>query len=266
MPGETAHISIDGRDVTYRIRQTRSSRGPRIRVGAGGVEVLAPATSAAETDLTQFLLNHSPWLIRQLDRVDRLEAARRPRCLGEGEILFRGRPTRVSAEVSFTARRDRVNSTEGRIEVTLASKGRRDAASVLERALRAEARSDIDRQVATFSRQLSVNPGRLYIMEQQTKWGNCSRRGNLSFNWRLIMAPPEVLTYLVAHETLHLAIPDHSHRFWLALQSIDPEADRSRQWLAANGALIKADLGPVLAKSTDRPGPRHKDEDSGWSP
>ena len=112
--------------------------------------------------------------------------------------------------------------------------------------MRARVRVEIVKQVASVSQRLGVTPGRLYVMEQRTKWGNCSRRGNLSFNWRLIMATPSVLTYLVVHETLHLAIPDHSRKFWLTLQSICPEMERSRQWLAANSDLVRIDLRTVL--------------------
>ena len=61
--------------------------------------------------------------------------------------------------------------------------------------------------------------GRVYIMDQRTKWGGCSRRGNLSFNWRPVMAPPEVLDYIVVHELAHLTERNHSTRFWLIVRS-----------------------------------------------
>jgi predicted metal-dependent hydrolase len=79
-------------------------------------------------------------------------------------------------------------------------------------------------------------------MCQRTKWGNCSALGNLSFNWRLIMAPDFVLRYLVTHETVHLAIPDHSQRFWLTVQSLCPETERARQWLVANAHRLLTPL------------------------
>ena len=80
-------------------------------------------------------------------------------------------------------------------------------------------------------------------MGQRTKWGNCSALGNLSFNWRLIMAPDFVLRYLVTHEAVHLAIPDHSQKFWLTVRSFCPETERAKQWLSANGHhLLLLDL------------------------
>ena len=79
-------------------------------------------------------------------------------------------------------------------------------------------------------------------MDQRTRWGSCSSRQNLSFNWRLIMAPEFVLRYLVTHEVVHLAIPDHSKRFWLTVQSLCPETERARQWLCANGGRLYVDF------------------------
>ena len=80
------------------------------------------------------------------------------------------------------------------------------------------------------------------------KWGNCSPLKNLSFTWRLIMTPDFVLRYLVTHEAVHLAIPDHSQKFWLTVGSLCPESERARQWLCANGHSLPVDLTEVCAQ------------------
>jgi predicted metal-dependent hydrolase len=112
-------------------------------------------------------------------------------------------------------------------------------AQTLENWLRRQARALITPLVATFAAKLDVAPGRLYIMDQRTKWGNCSGLQNLSFNWRIVMAPDDVLRYLVAHESVHLTVPDHSRKFWLTVQSICPESERARQWLVANSHRLE---------------------------
>ena len=78
---------------------------------------------------------------------------------------------------------------------------------------------------------MHVRAGRVYVMGQKTKWGNCSSMGNLSFNWRLILAPPAVLDYVVVHELAHLAEPRHSKRFWLIVRSHCGDYERHRRWL-----------------------------------
>ena len=87
-------------------------------------------------------------------------------------------------------------------------------------------------------------------MGQRTKWGNCSARRNLSFNWRLILAPDFVLRYLVTHEVVHLAIPDHSAKFWLTVQSLCPETEKAKQWLSTHYAQLTVDLAHVLETDT----------------
>ncbi len=63
------------------------------------------------------------------------------------------------------------------------------------------------------------------------RWGSASRAGRLSFSWRLVLAPPAVLDYVVVHELAHLAVFGHPPRFWELVRSVVPEADRARRWL-----------------------------------
>lgn len=76
---------------------------------------------------------------------------------------------------------------------------------------------------------IGQEPGRVYVMGQCSKWGNCSSHRNLSFNWRVILALDFVLRYLVAHEAVHLVVSDHSAKFWWTVQSICPDMERSKQ-------------------------------------
>ena len=115
--------------------------------------------------------------------------------------------------------------------------------------LRKQARTSIEQHLADIGKRVKRTPNRIYVMGQRTKWGNCSALGNLSFNWRLVMAPDYVLRYIVTHEMVHLAIPDHSQRFWLTVQSLCPNADRARQWLVANGHRLTVDLVELLPEA-----------------
>ena len=87
-------------------------------------------------------------------------------------------------------------------------------------------------------------------MDQRTKWGNCSSRRNLSFNWRLILAPEYVLRYLVTHETVHLAIPDHSTKFWLTVQSLCRDTERARRWLVVHAGDLAVDFTTLRTSDT----------------
>jgi len=87
---------------------------------------------------------------------------------------------------------------------------------------------------------LGVTYGQVQIRDQRTRWGSCSARGTLSFNWRLALAPFEVLDYVVVHELCHLREPNHSSRFWRLVASRRPSWRRQRDWLTVNGPELLA--------------------------
>ena len=118
----------------------------------------------------------------------------------------------------------------------------------LENWLRKQARVEIERQLSAVAARIRQSPGRIYVMGQRTKWGNCSAERNLSFNWRLILAPDFVLRYLVTHEAVHLAVPDHSARFWLTVHSLCSETERAKQWLCKHQSKLTVDLEIALRR------------------
>ena len=87
---------------------------------------------------------------------------------------------------------------------------------------------------------LGVAYRRIAIRDQRTRWGSCSSSGTLSFNWRLVLAPAEVLEYVVVHELCHLREPNHSLRFWTLLESVRPAYRREKEWLARHGWELQA--------------------------
>jgi predicted metal-dependent hydrolase len=79
--------------------------------------------------------------------------------------------------------------------------------------------------------RLGVAYRRIRIGGQRTLWGSCSARGTLSFNWRLVLAPPEVVDYVVVHELCHLLVPNHSQSFWSLVERHRPGWRDQRAWL-----------------------------------
>jgi hypothetical protein len=88
--------------------------------------------------------------------------------------------------------------------------------------------------------ELGVEVNRIQIRDQRTRWGSCSPAGNLSFNWRLVLAPFEVLDYVVVHEVCHLREANHSRRFWRLVESRRPEWREQKAWLNEHGAELLA--------------------------
>ncbi|HTS14038.1 MAG TPA: M48 family metallopeptidase, partial [Candidatus Sulfotelmatobacter sp.] len=125
------------------------------------------------------------------------------------------------------------------LRVELAPSDPRPPASVLEAWLRAEARAAVERRVAVRARDLGVRIGRTAIRDQRSRWGSASRRGALSFSWRLVLTPPWVLDYVVVHEVAHLLDFSHSAGFWDLVRSLVPQAEAARRWLRAHDAELR---------------------------
>jgi predicted metal-dependent hydrolase len=252
MQSSTQHrIRLGGRVVDYRLVRSKAARRLRVRVGPNGVEVVQPSARNGE-EVSEFLATNGPWILDQLERAARLRSVRRPMQRRVGEILFRGEPTQVRIEMTRSrAAGNTVRFVGGEIVISRGPSSRTPVERSLEHWLRREARRAIESRLATFVSRLGQRPQRLYVMGQRTKWGNCSKERNLSFNWRLILAPDFVLRYLVTHEAVHLAIPDHSAKFWLAVQSLCSETERAKQWLCRHQPQLTVELTRVIDEAVE---------------
>ena len=104
-----------------------------------------------------------------------------------------------------------------------------------EKELRERAKSVLAQRTAYFARQVGVTYGRITVRDQKTRWGSCSQTGNLNFNFRLILAPPEVLDYVVVHELCHRRQMNQSTQFWQEVAQVRPDYRKRKAWLTENG-------------------------------
>ncbi len=109
-------------------------------------------------------------------------------------------------------------------------------------ALSHQAAQVFSERTAFFAQLAGVSYGRITIRCQKTRWGSCSSRGNLNFNCLLMLAPPEVLDYVVVHELCHRKQMNHSPAFWQEVARVMPDYQSRRQWLKAHGSALMARL------------------------
>ena len=115
-----------------------------------------------------------------------------------------------------------------------------DPSAVSESEARTGARELIAALAEEEAERLGVLYHRIRIGGQRTLWGSCSPGGTLSFNWRLVLAPPEVLDYVVVHELCHLRVPNHSRRFWALVERHRAHWREQRDWLRYHGPELLA--------------------------
>lgn len=105
----------------------------------------------------------------------------------------------------------------------------------LENRYKEAAREYIPKRVAYYQPITGGDYTRITIRSQKTRWGSCSAKGTLSFNWRLMLAPPAILDYVVVHELCHLTHMNHSPAFWQAVEKAFPNYKDARKWLRDHG-------------------------------
>ena len=111
--------------------------------------------------------------------------------------------------------------------------------AAIEKRCRAAAADTISKRAAYYTAAfpdiIRGSYSRISIRDQKTRWGRCSSRGTLSFNWRLMLAPPDILDYVIVHELCHLTHMNHSPAFWQCVEHILPDYKTRRKWLKENG-------------------------------
>lgn len=215
-------------ELVYGVR--RSARARRIRVAVdphAGVQVTLPAR-ARDREAALAVAELRPWIERRLAE---LAAARERLAVPAGCVPYLGRTLCLVPELGRT----RVHRRGAALHVPQAPDRARAA---LERWYRRAARAEIEPRLTAATATLERPFERVAIRGQRTRWGSCSPAGVLSFNWRLLLAPEEVLDYVIWHEACHLVHLDHSPRFWALLARHRPEYRVAQRWLRDNGAAL----------------------------
>lgn len=110
------------------------------------------------------------------------------------------------------------------------------------RALAERAKAELPPLVALWARRIGVTYGQITIRNQRTRWGSCSGKGNLNFNCMLMLAPAEILEYVIVHELCHRKHMNHSPAFWALVERHLPDWSQRRRWLKTNGSTILAQM------------------------
>ncbi len=113
-----------------------------------------------------------------------------------------------------------------------------DCPEKLERWYRARAKEAFSGEAQTLSAMLGVPCPHISLSSAKTRWGSCSAKNSVCLAWRLVMAPPEVLRYVVLHELCHIKEKNHQADFWALVASVDPEWKQKRQWLREHGRTL----------------------------
>ncbi len=228
-PLETT-IDLGDRTAPLTARINRRARRLIVTVDAvsGRVFVTAPSKRALPEAL-DFARKRARWISRQL------EHGKRAKPFQDGTVFpYRGAPVAV---VNEGGPRSGVRLVGDRV---FAGGEPRHLNRRVTDWLKGEARRTLTERTDHYADLLGQKRGPITIRDTRSRWGSCARDGALSFSWRLIIAPPEILDYVAAHECAHLIHLNHSPAYWRVLKGLGVDARSARDWFAAHGQGLYA--------------------------
>ena len=229
-------LRVDGIHAPVEIRRHPTARRLTLRVSRTQRSVILtiPRTSDFR-EADKFLARSLDWVRERLEGVPEPVAFANGVCIPlrgvPHEIVFAGPASgRPVVEV--------VPGVGGRASRLVVTGAPAFAPRRLKDWLIAEAARDLDASVAHHAKNLKLRARRITLRDQKSRWGSCSSAGQLSFSWRLILAPSLVLDYVGAHEVAHLAEMNHGPRFWRLVKATMPKLDEAKVWLRCHGAEL----------------------------
>lgn len=218
--------------VAITLRRSAQARRFSLRVSQlDGRVTLSMPLRAREAEALAFAEEKAGW-VRQM-----LRGTAGPEAVASGRaVSFEGRPLLVTEAP--------VRSVRVEADAILVPAGAADVGIRVQAFLKLAARQRLQAASESHARAIGQSFARLTLRDTRSRWGSCTIDGRLMYSWRLIMAPPEVLDYVAAHEVAHLQEMNHSAAFWAIVARLVPDHARHRRWLRTFGpALHRVDFG-----------------------
>lgn len=212
-----------------------SPRAKRLRLVSSieGVRAVVPP-DFSPNELSRFISSKRDWL----RRTSRYYGRMRDRCGGfDGSaLLYQGIRYR---SLVVSDRRFSVTVSDALGTITFHVPDKRRVSSFQEEWYKQQTCAIIEERLPFLAERMALKYNKVSVKKQKSRWGSCSRKGNLNFNLMLAAAPAEVVDYVMIHELAHLSVLDHSPRFWELVKGADPEYKSHREWLSDFAPLIK---------------------------
>ncbi len=223
---------VKGRVLKYQVRRHPRARHKKITISREkGVVVTLPSREPL-AGIQPMFDQWAEWLEEKVN-AEGVWDGPVIRCFASGTmVLMYGEPRElVISPLPQGKTRPRIQAEEGRISMQLPAEEILDPGPTLKKFLTKQARIDLKNRVDHWADITGLRPSRVIVGERTTRWGSCSSQGTLSFCYRLIMAPPEVIDAIVVHELCHLKHPNHGAGFWALVESYLPRYKQTRAWL-----------------------------------
>lgn len=226
------------------IRSSRKTIGIIVNVDQELIVRSPKKTSIRE--IKYLLIKKEAWILKKLAKMSEIKAPPKEKDFVSDEIfLYLGREYRLKLASEADLNELKVNLEQDSLTIYYPAKieenkhkRKTEVREQLIKWYRSQAKIKINELINIYKKHLAVEPNKIVIKKQKKRWGSCSNKKNLNFNWKIIMAPLTVIEYLVVHELVHLIHPNHSKKFWQTVAEIIPDYEEKKEWLRINGRKL----------------------------
>jgi predicted metal-dependent hydrolase len=197
----------------------------------GTLTVRAPMR-APQALIQKFIDEKTGWVIRTREKIESAVTAT-PRQYSDSEMFLY-----LGSSFDLKLVKPQRPSLQFKSGFTLSHTAQQKGEMIFTRWYKKQAYEIISERVRQYAQSHGFTPSKVKITSAKTRWGSCSSNGTINFTWRLVMAPLDVIDYVVVHELTHLRVKNHSRKFWDAVESIYPEYRKQRKWLKENGEKL----------------------------
>ena len=200
----------------------------------GAVSILAP-DSSSDTEIEEVIKKKEYQIYKALAEWETTNISKVEREFVNGQsFMYLGRNYRLE----LTTEKQTTSLILKNGYFLLDKNHRNKAAQLFIEFYKAKGLPKIIERVEKYKNRLDVVPSQIRIMELKNRWASCSKKGNLNFHWKCILAPLDVLSYIVVHELVHLRIDNHTKQFWNEVDKVIPAYQKHIEWLKNNGAAM----------------------------
>jgi predicted metal-dependent hydrolase len=235
-------IIINSQKIDYVLRKNKLSKYIRLTVSANkGLVVTIPQGTSIKS-VEQTLIEKQAWILRNLAKANNSHK-NLVKVFNVGDkLLFLGKefPLNIAREnVRSFSMEFNQQALKVKIPVEVSQEEQQEGITrVLLGWYTQQAKIFIPQRTEQLAKLLQTNYNRITIKDLKSRWGSCSQLRNLNFNFRLVLAPPAIVDYVIVHELCHLKELNHSKLFWLEVERFCPEYKQHRQWLKTNGQSL----------------------------
>ena len=224
---------MDGFPFQVEVVRTDRKRSASIRLLGDLVKVSVPMT-LSDSRIRDLVTKRTPWIKNRLrEQSDRPIPAAREYVSGE-TVTYLGKNYRLKVLIgdqpSIKLRRGYVEATVTETDIDPKNTMR----GLLERWYRSHAERRLGEKTVRLARVIGVNPSSVTVKNYKSRWGSCSPKGDISYNWRIILAPHSIVDYVVVHELCHMLEHNHSSKYWKHVERYVPNWRECREWLKHN--------------------------------